>query len=179
MKKETLYPVIISIILTAAIVWGLTSLLSPPADGAARIQELEGQVDALTLENERVNEMITTAEAEIEALQAQLDAIRSRQISYKPKQGWETYFPSAESSTIIGKSVEEVEDLLGIPPFRIYSTAATVPFNREIWVFVPYDEDPTGLYLFFKGNQLWASRQDEFSGLYGSGLLDNDDFWQN
>ena len=179
MKKETLYPVIISIILTAAIVWGLTSFLSPDGGDPEKIQELEASIAALTSENERLNEMITSADAEIEALEAELGAIRDRQISYKPKSGWETYFPNPESNTIIGKTVDEVEELLGIPPFRIYSTAATAPFNREIWVFVPYDEDPTGLYLFFKGNQLWASRLDEFTGLYGSGLLDTEDFWQN
>ncbi len=179
MKKETLYPVIISIILTAAIVWGLTSFFPGGNGDPDRIQELEESIAALTTENERLNEMITTADNEIEALQAELNALRNRPITRKPKQGWETYFPGPETSTIIGKSVAEVEDLLGIPPVRIYHTAASVSFNREIWVFVPYDEDPTGLYLYFKGNQLWASRLDEFTGIYGSGLLEDEDFWLN
>jgi hypothetical protein len=179
MKKETLYPVIISIILTALVVWGLMTMLAPKGDEAAKIQELEETVAALTTENDRVNAMITTAQEEIEALEAELTELRGQAITFKPKAGWEVYFPTAETNTITGKTVAEVEALLGNPPVRIRSTAANPQFNREIWVFVPYDEDPTGLYLFFRGNQLWRSRLDEFTGIYGSGLLENEEFWFN
>jgi len=179
MTKNPAYLVIISVILTAAVVWGLMGFFGPSNDTAARIAELEGDVQALNSENERLNELITERDEEIQDLQDELAELRGREIRFQPKPGWETYFPTHDTNTITGQTVAAVEALLGIPPVRIRSTAATTPFNREIWVFMPYLEDPTGLYLFFKGDQLWRSRLDEFTGIYGSGLLENEEFWLN
>ena len=179
MKRETLIPVVISIILTAVIVWALLGFLAPAPDDNERIAELEETVEALTTENDRLNALVTDRDAQILILQSELDQIRSRIISLQPKAGWETYFPSHDTNTITGKTVAEVEELLGIPPVKIRSIAATASFNREIWIYMPYAEDPTGLYLYFKGNQLWRSRLDEFTGVYGSGLLEDEDFWVN
>jgi len=44
---------------------------------------------------------------------------------------------------------------------------------------MPGEEDPTGLYIYFKGDRVFRSRLDEFNGLFNSGLLDDEDFWLN
>lgn len=99
------------------------------------------------------------------------------EISQKPKTGWEQYFPSYDETTLEGRSTKEVRDLLGEPPVLVRNVAANPEFTREIWVYRPFDEDPTGLYLYFKSGKLVNSRLDEFSGL--EGLLADELFWYN
>ncbi len=160
MKKTIITTVLISGIVTAVIVWNLTSFLSPVPDTA----ELEEQIQDLQTENQLLKE--------------QLAALPEEQGNNRqPRPGWEQYFPDHDTTTIAGKSAEEVGHLLGSPPYKIRSLAANPVFNREIWIFMAGEEDPTALYLFFKGNQLWRSQLDEFNGLYGSGLLDHEEFW--
>lgn len=99
------------------------------------------------------------------------------EVSQKPKAGWEQYFPNYDETTLEGKSVKEVRTLLGEPPVLFRNIAVNPEFSREIWVYRPHDEDPTGLYLYFKGGSLVNSRLDEFSGL--DSLLGDTDFWYN
>lgn len=123
-------------------------------------------------------------------LQAQIDALQEQtaeepdengddgaEITQAPKPGWEAYFPEPDSTTLMNEEIGEVRRLLGEPPFKLRSIAAEPANNREIWIYIPYAEDLTGLYLYFKGNRVSGSRLDEFNGLYGSGLLDGEDFW--
>ncbi len=100
------------------------------------------------------------------------------QIRREPKPGWDEYFENGES-TLEGEPIEDVRQIMGEPPFKIRSTATNPDQNREIWIFIPYEGDPSGLYLYFKSNHLWSSRLDEFNGLYGSGLLQEEEFWVN
>ncbi|EEG78630.1 hypothetical protein [Dethiobacter alkaliphilus] len=99
-------------------------------------------------------------------------------INRKPKKGWEEYFSIGRETKLKGESVWTVRRILGNPPYKIRSTAVFPAANREIWVFTPYDNDSTGLYLYFKGNQLDSFRLDTFTGFYGSDLLDDHGFWQ-
>ncbi|MBS4023164.1 MAG: hypothetical protein KGZ79_12220 [Dethiobacter sp.] len=66
--------------------------------------------------------------------------------------------------------------MFGEPPFLIRSIAAVPEFSREIWIYTPGGEDPTGVFIFFKGGRVHASRIDEFGGLHNSGLLDDENF---
>jgi outer membrane murein-binding lipoprotein Lpp len=141
-------------------------------DVQGRVTELETENEALRTENEALEQRVATLEEEISELQDQ-----DTEISRKPNEGWEQFFPDAQTTTLTGESTEAVRALLGNPPVLIRQTAVVPEASREIWVYMPLDEDPTGLYLFFKGNQLDSSRQDEFNGLYGSGLLDLEEFW--
>lgn len=142
----------------------------------ARVTQLEQEKDALQSDKDELQSRIETLEAENEELR-QGGSTPAPQISRKPKAGWEQYFPTAETTTLQGETTTRVRELLGEPPHLIRSIAVNPAASREIWIYSPYDEDPTGLYLYFKGGTLDSSRQDEFNGLYGSGLLDNDQFW--
>jgi hypothetical protein len=150
---------------------------------AERLQE---QVSTLTEEKTALQAREEELQNEIAALQEENRALREGTeippptvISRKPKDGWEELFPTPATTTLLNEPVEDVRNALGEPPYLIRSIAVNPQYNREIWIYVPYDEDPTGLYLFFKGNRLTESRLDEFNGLHNSGLLDDEDFWLN
>lgn len=175
MKEK--YPLVIAItaLITALVAGGLVYWLTGnrEAVGNGEKAELEEQVAALQQENAALQEENSTLKEENEAL------TESREIHRQPKAGWEQYFPDAETTTLEGKSTEEVRQLLGEPPFLVRSTAVNPQNNREVWIYTPFDQDPTGLYLFFKGGQLASSRLDEFPGLQQSFIWEDEDFWQN
>lgn len=146
----------------------------PPRNGdqQARITQLERENTNFRTENQQLQERVGALEAEIAKMRD------PEQITRQPREGWEEYFPGPEETTLAGETTSRVRELLGEPPVLIRQIAASPEFNREIWVYMPFEEDPTGLYLFFKGNQLTSSRKDEFPGLYNAGLLDVEEFWQ-
>lgn len=160
----------ITALITTLVVGGVVFLLR-----AQRIAALEQQVEALESANAALEEQISS-------LQEQLGADdggngTETEISRAPSPGWEAYFPTAETTTLLGEPVDRIRDLLGEPPVLLRSIAVDPAFNREIWIYMPAEEDPTGLYIFFKGNRVSSSRLDEFPGLYNSGLLDDAGFW--
>lgn len=142
----------------------------------ARVTQLEQEIAVVQAERDELQTSVETLTAE-NAVLRQGGSTPELQISRKPKAGWEKYFPTAETTTLQGETTSKLRELLGEPPHLIRSMAVNTAFSREIWIYVPFDEDPTGLYLYFKGGTLDRSRSDEFNGLYGSGLLDNDQFW--
>lgn len=126
------------------------------------------------------------AESDRKAMQQQIGDLQNQlaqlqpseaPISQKPKAGWEEYFPTPTETTLMGESVSEVKNLLGEPPVLVRSTAADPNYSREIWIYMPYDEDPTGLYVYFKGGKVVKSCLDEFNGLVGSSIWEDSDFW--
>ncbi len=133
---------------------------------------LEEQVAALEREEGPGEE-----EADGDDVQNGADGVPGIVISRIPQPGWEAYFPDFETTTLVDEPVDEVRNLLGEPPFLIRSIAVNPQANREIWIYMVAEKDPTGLYLFFKANRLVSSRLDEFNGLPNSGLLDYPDFW--
>lgn len=137
----------------------------------ARVRELEQEAVTLRSEKGTLQDRVTVLEAELDALRL------GEEIRKVPKEGWQQYFPSAEETTLTGESTVRVRELLGEPPVLIRSIAVDPEFSREIWIFSPFEEDPTGLYLFFKGGQLDSSILTEFNGLYMSDLLDLEQFW--
>jgi hypothetical protein len=168
----------LSLLLTLLLVVTLILAGCGRADGnlQARVNELEEENTALRTENEELRRQVESLEAEVAQLQEQLGE-PGQGISRQPNEGWEQYFPTPETTTLTGESTQEVSALLGRPPVLIRQIAAVPEASREIWVYLPYAEDPTGLYLFFKANRLTESRLDEFAGLYNSGLLDLEEFW--
>lgn len=137
----------------------------------ARITELQQEVADLQADKE-------TLQGQVDALENDLAELRQAQeISLKPKDGWEQHFPEGAETTLKGENTARVRELLGEPPFLIRSIAASPEFSREIWVFVPHDEDLTGLYLFFKGGKLDSAELNEFNGLQGSDLINRPGFW--
>jgi regulator of replication initiation timing len=157
------------------VVGGLVFLLTRGGEAIdnGQVAELEEQVAALQQENTALQDENATLKEENEALR------EAREIQRQPKDGWEQYFPDADTTTLQGESIDDVRQLLGEPPYLARSTAANPQNNREVWVYTPFEDDPTGLYLFFKGNRLDSSRQDEFPGLRQAYFWEDEDFWQN
>ena len=78
----------------------------------------------------------------------------------KPNPGW-------DSVDLDGLTREELLDILGCPPHIIRMTSMVSPENnRELWVYHPFDDDSTGLFVWLKGNVYHESRLDEFNGFW-------------
>lgn len=159
--------IFITALLTTFFVGGVVYLLMD-----SQVNRLEEEVSILESTNASLQEQLENMQ---EALPPgnENDSVISRE----PNPGWQDYFPTHDSTTLEGESVEQVRELLGEPPALLRSIAEDPAFNREIWIYMPFEEDSTGLYLFFKSNQLTGSRLDEFTGLPYSGLLDDESFW--
>lgn len=181
MGGKTTLSVVLAVLITALLVGTLTYFAR-----SQRLTALQQQMTALEQTNAQLENQNEALREEVKALQQQLangtgedgqDGGTGIVISRFPRPGWEAYFPDAETTTLQGEPVDKVRNLLGEPPYLIRSIAASPDFNREIWIYQAGEEDPTGLYLFFKANRLVQSRLDEFNGLYGSGLLEYPGFW--
>lgn len=140
-------------------------------ENQARVKELQQEADTLRTDKEKLQGQITALESEVTALR------QGQEISRMPKDGWEQYFPEGAETTLKGESTARVSELLGEPPFLIRSIAVNQEFSREIWIFSPFDQDPTGLYLFFKAGKLDSAELNEFNGLQASNLLERPGFW--
>ncbi len=89
----------------------------------------------------------------------------------KPNPGWNTV-------DLEGLTREELVEVLGCPPHVIRMTSVvSAAHNRELWVYHPYDEDPTGLFVWLKGNVYHDSMLDEFNGFWCYEMSDLD-FWE-
>lgn len=165
-KKNRALPVIIVFLLSVLF------LGAGCANGnQARVQELEQEVATLRAEKETLQGQITALEKDVAELR------QGQEIRRMPKDGWEQYFPEGAETTLKGENTARVRELLGEPPFLIRSIAVNPEFSWEIWIFSPFDQDPTGLYLFFKGGKLDSAELNEFNGLQGSDLLNRPGFW--
>jgi hypothetical protein len=91
--------------------------------------------------------------------------------SAKPKEGW-------EGVDFSGMTRDELLEVLGCPLHSMRLGALGNPaYIRELWIYHPYDEDPTGLYVWLQGGVFHASRLDEFTGFWGF-EFDNLEFWE-
>lgn len=146
------------------------------AAGCSLEQNNSQELEALRNENQQLKAQVASLEEERDSLQQQLQG--QGEVSMQPNPGWEEYFSHGEDSPLVGESVAEIREILGNPPMLIRSISTDNPdYNREIWVFMVQKEDSTSLYLWFKGDELWDWRLDDFLGLYGSDLLQNEEFW--
>lgn len=171
-EKKTL-TIIVTALITALLVGGLVYMLM-----SLRAGRLETRVEELESANAQLRDQVAALQEELETAPDGNEE-EFPEITLAPRPGWEQYFPTHETTTLLNEPVKQVHSLLGEPPVLLRSIAANPAANREIWIYLPEEEDPTGLYLFFKGNRLTASRLDEFNGLLNSGLLDDEDFWAN
>ncbi len=91
--------------------------------------------------------------------------------SMAPNPGW-------DSVSLEGLTREELVDVLGCPPHVIRMTSVvSEAHNRELWVYHPYEEDPTGLFVWLKGNVYHYSTLNEFNGFWCYEMSDLD-FWE-
>ncbi len=88
-----------------------------------------------------------------------------------PKPGWDTV-------DLEGLTREELVEVLGCPPHIIRMTSVvSAEHNKELWVYHPYEKDPTGLYIWLKGDVFHQSKLDEFNGFWCHNMGDPD-FWE-
>ncbi len=88
----------------------------------------------------------------------------------RPKPGW-------EDVSLENKHRDELIQILGYPANLVRMAAVDPANNRELWVYHPYEQDPTGLYIYLKGDVFYYSKLDEFMGFYCYDMLDPD-FWE-
>jgi len=86
--------------------------------------------------------------------------------SYSPLHGDDGYL------NLINRSMSDIDTYLGVAPIVIKQSVTGAPVRREIRVYLPYQEDLTGLYLFFQNERIVAFKMDEFNGIHNSDLLD-------
>jgi FtsZ-binding cell division protein ZapB len=173
--------VIIAVVVTALVVGTASFFLGRGRDGD-QVAALQERVDTLQEEKTALEQRQTELENQVAALEEENQTLKEQagapsEVSRQLPSGWEQYFPTFDTTTLTGEPVSRIQALFGEPPFLIRSIAANPAASREIRIYLPGGEDPTGVYLFFKGGRLHSSRIDEFNGLYGSGLLDDEDFW--
>jgi hypothetical protein len=73
---------------------------------------------------------------------------------------------------ITGASLQEVQRVLGEPPVLVRQGREGAPMRREVRVYFPYEEDSTGLYLYFVNETVESFRLDTFLGLANSDVMD-------
>lgn len=73
---------------------------------------------------------------------------------------------------LINVDIREVDRVLGAAPVVMKQSREGAPIRREVRVYMPYDKDPTGLYIYFLNDRVESFRMDEFNGITNSSLLD-------
>jgi hypothetical protein len=73
---------------------------------------------------------------------------------------------------LVGKKMSEIDEVLGEAPVVVRQSIKGAPMRKEIRVYFPYQEDSTGLYIFFENETIVEFKMDEFNGIIQSGILD-------
>lgn len=73
---------------------------------------------------------------------------------------------------LLGKSMSDIDEVFGEAPIVAKQSIKGAPIRKEIRVYMPYQEDSTGLYIFFENEIVIEFKMDEFNGIIQSGLLD-------
>jgi hypothetical protein len=71
-----------------------------------------------------------------------------------------------------GTSLSAVQEQLGDAPVVVRMSRPGAPLRREVRVYFPFEEDPTGLYLFFRNEVVVSFKMDEFSGLQNPAIAE-------
>lgn len=72
----------------------------------------------------------------------------------------------------IGVGLDRIQQVLGEAPIIVRQSVAGAPVRKEVRVYLPYQEDATGLYLFIQNEVVQDFRMDEFNGIQNSSILD-------
>lgn len=72
----------------------------------------------------------------------------------------------------IGVELERIQQVLGDAPIVVRQSVPGAPVRKEVRVYMPYQEDATGLYLFIQNEVVQDFRMDEFNGIRNSSILD-------
>ncbi len=126
------------------------------------------------LGEQTAEEPVEPAQQEIAAVEPEpepeIPAAQICEPGIRPNPGW-------ENVQLENKHRDELIEILGCPANLIRMAAMDPANNKELWVYHPYEQDPTGLYIYLKGDVFYYSKLDEFTGFYCYDMLDPD-FWE-
>ncbi len=71
-----------------------------------------------------------------------------------------------------GRTMNEIDEALGDAPIVVKQSIKGAPIRKEIRIYMPYQDDSTGLYIFFENEMVIEFKMDEFNGIIQSGILD-------
>lgn len=71
-----------------------------------------------------------------------------------------------------GRTLEEIQRILGDAPIIVKQSVPGAPIRKEVRVYLPYNEDPTGLYLFIQNEIVQDFKLDEFNGIQNSSIME-------
>ncbi|MCH8495373.1 MAG: hypothetical protein LAT57_07040 [Balneolales bacterium] len=99
----------------------------------------------------------------------------SSQEKQRYKMDQEPYNKFADSDgyvDFVGASLSQIQDVLGDPPVLVRQSRDGAPVRKEVRVYFPYEEDSTGLYLYFLNEEVESFRLDTFLGLANSNIIE-------
>lgn len=70
-----------------------------------------------------------------------------------------------------GVQDSKLDEILGQAPILVRQAVEGAPLRREVRVYLPYEEDSTGLYIFIRNNIVESFHMDTFLGLANSSLI--------
>ncbi|MFU8861575.1 MAG: lipoprotein [Cyclonatronaceae bacterium] len=142
--------------------------VTPNTDTTSPTDQLQTGA-SVTTEDPTNDAADTTAEIERPQNRA-TGRMRPEVMAYRPE--FRSIIGDDNRPSVMGKNTSEVDAILGEPRALVRQTAANPEFSREVRIYLPYDEDPTGFYIYFRGGEVVDERLDEFNGLYGSTVLE-------
>lgn len=88
------------------------------------------------------------------------------------------YFTDSDGYlSLEGVTDTRLDEVLGKAPIVVRQAVDGAPLRREVRVYLPYEEDSTGLYIFIRNNRVERFRLDTFLGLANSSIIQ--DYFQN
>jgi hypothetical protein len=113
------------------------------------------------------------ARTQQELLDRQTSQSISKPVGYKLDFEPYKYFTDANGYlNLLNVDINEVDRILGAAPVVMKQSREGAPVRREVRVYMPYDEDPTGLYIYFLNDKVESFRMDEFNGITNSSILE-------
>lgn len=73
---------------------------------------------------------------------------------------------------LVGVTVDRLDEVLGEPPVLVRQSVEGAPVRREVRVYMPYEKDSTGLYIYIRNEEVVSFRLDTFMGLANSSVLE-------
>lgn len=70
-----------------------------------------------------------------------------------------------------GISTDELTRVLGEAPVVVRQAVPGAPVRREVRVYLPYEQDSTGLYIFIRNEEVEFFTMDTFLGLANSSVI--------
>jgi hypothetical protein len=144
------------------------------SENAEQIATADGNEHSSLESTSSVNQTDRIARAQQDLL-ARLESTPQSSTEMRYRVDIEPYLHFTDSDGYLNLNnveIREIDKVLGAAPVVIKQSRDGAPIRREVRVYMPYDEDPTGLYIYFLNDRVQSFRMDEFNGITNSSLLD-------